>query len=307
MDLSLRKKHYSLQFTPTRLKEVVIFVVLGSISAISIFTVLSVIFVLMHESLEFFSHVALSDFLFGKKWSALIEPKSFGILPLLSGTFVISIGALSLAVPLGLGGAFFLSEICSRRVRRTLKPIIELLAGIPSVVFGYFAVTSITPLLQYFIPTIEVFNALSAAIVLGIMILPMMISLCDDTLQAQSSVLRQAAYALGATKSEVCLGILSRASISGFTTAILLSFSRGIGETMAVALAAGSTPQLTLNPLVSIQTMTGYIVQVSMGDTPHGSIEYQSLFVVATYLFCVTLAINLFSRWIVRRFGHRYD
>ncbi len=306
MEALLRKKH-SLQISPTRLKEVLIFLSLGSISAVSILTVVSVIFVLVHESLAFFQHITPADFLLGKNWSPLIEPKSYGILPLVSGTFLVSTGALILAVPLGLGGAFFLSEFCSYRQRRILKPIVELLAGIPSVVFGYFAVTSITPLLQKFIPGLEVFNALSASIVLGIMILPMMISLCDDTLQSQPAVLRQAAYAMGATKSEVCFGILLRAALSGFATAILLSFSRGIGETMAVALAAGSTPNLTLNPLTSIQTMTGYIVQVSMGDTPHGSIEYQSLFVVAMYLFFVTLAINLFSRWVVKRFGQRYD
>jgi len=210
-------------------------------------------------------------------------------------------------VPIGLGSAIYLAEYASHTTRRFIKPTIELLAGIPSVVFGYFAVTTVTPFLQSVFPSTEVFNAASASIVLGFMVLPMITSLCDDAIRAAPRTLREGGFALAATKAEVSIGILIPASMSAIMASFILGFSRAIGETMAVALAAGSTPNMSLNPLISMQTMTGYIVQVAMGDVPHGTIEYQSIFAVAAALFVMTLTLNLLSQLIVRRFARQWE
>ncbi len=274
---------------------------------ISVLTTIAIIFILMVESSAFFRNIPFLTFLTGSDWSPLIEPRSFGVLPLICGTLVVSVGACLIAVPLGLSSAIFLAEYASPITRRILKPTIELLAGIPSVVFGYFAVTTVTPWLQIFFVETEVFNAASAAIVLGFMVLPMVTSLCDDAIRAVPRSLREGGFALAATKAEVCVQVLLPASMSAIMASFILGFSRAIGETMAVALAAGSTPALTLNPLVSMQTMTGYIVQVAMGDVPHGTIEYQSIFAVAATLFAITLALNILSQYIVRRFARQWE
>ncbi len=274
---------------------------------ISVLTTVAIVAILVLESSAFFNAMPIWTFLTGTDWSPLIEPRSFGVLPLICGTFVVSVGACLIAVPLGLASAIFLAEYATPTVRRILKPTLELLAGIPSVVFGYFAVTTVTPWLQSFLPETEVFNAASAAIVLGFMVLPMVTSLCDDAIRAVPRTLRDGGFALAATKAEVALNVLLPASMSAIMASFILGFSRAIGETMAVALAAGSTPVMTMNPLVSMQTMTGYIVQVAMGDVPHGTIEYQSIFAVAATLFLMTLILNLISQYIVRRFARQWE
>ena len=274
---------------------------------ISLATTIAIIAILALESSAFFVAVPVWNFLTGTNWSPLIDPRSFGVLPLITGTLVVSLGASLIAVPIGLGSAIYLAEYASHGTRRIIKPIIELLAGIPSVVFGYFAVTTVTPLLQRIFPTTEVFNAASASIVLGFMVLPMITSLCDDAIRAVPRTLREGSFALAATKAEVSIGILIPASISAIMASFILGFSRAIGETMAVALAAGSTPNMSLNPLISMQTMTGYIVQVALGDVPHGTIEYQSIFAVAAALFLMTFSLNLLSQFIVRRFARQWE
>ncbi|MCX6118794.1 MAG: phosphate ABC transporter permease subunit PstC [Proteobacteria bacterium] len=274
---------------------------------ISVVTTLAIVVILAKESSGFFQEVSIYSFLAGLEWNPLIEPRQFGVIPLVLGTLLVSVGACIIAIPIGLGTAIYLSEYASQKTRQWLKPTIELLAGVPSVVFGYFAVTSITPLLQSVFPSTEIFNAASAAIVLSFMVLPTITSLSDDALSAVPRSLREGGYALAATKREVSLGILLPAATSGILAACILGFSRAIGETMAVALAAGSTPNLSLNPLQSAQTMTGYIVQVSMGDTPHGSVEYQSIFAVAALLFLMTFSLNVFSQSILKRLQKSYD
>ena len=248
----------------------------------------------------FFSEVSFKEFFFGTKWAPLFEPRSFGVLPIIWGTFLVSFGACLVAIPFGLGIAMFLSEFARPKTRSILKPIIELLAGIPSVVFGYFALITITPILRTFFPGIEVFNALSASIVVGIMTVPMISSLSDDAFRAVPRSLREAGYAMGATSFEVSWKVVFPAAMSGVMASIILAFSRAIGETMAVTLAAGASPKLTIDFLQSIQTMTSYIVQVSMGDTAHGSIEYHSIFAVALVLFFITFSINLLAQWILK-------
>ncbi len=274
---------------------------------ISVATTIAIVAILVLESSAFFAVVPVWNFLTGTNWSPLIDPRSFGVLPLITGTLVVSLGASLIAVPIGLGSAIYLAEYASPTTRRFIKPTIELLAGIPSVVFGYFAVTTVTPFLQAIFPSTEVFNAASAAIVLGFMVLPMITSLCDDAIRAAPRTLREGGFALAATKAEVSIGILIPASMSAIMASFILGFSRAIGETMAVALAAGSTPNMSLNPLISMQTMTGYIVQVAMGDVPHGTIEYQSIFAVAAALFVMTLILNLLSQFIVRRFARQWE
>jgi phosphate transport system permease protein len=276
-------------------------------AGLSLVTTVAIIVLLIAESLQFFGNVSPIEFFFGTRWVPLMQPQSFGVLPLLWGTVQITIGAALIAVPLGLASAIYLSEYASDRMRAWLKPILELLAGIPTVVYGYFALTFVTPLLKNFIPSIQVFNALSGAIVVGIMILPTIATLSDNALRAVPVSLRQAAYALGATSFEVTTRVVVPAGLSGVIASFLLGISRAIGETMAVTIAAGATPNLNFSMLESIQTVTAYIVQVSLGDTPSGSIEYQTLFAVAMLLFFITLLINVISQWILSRFREVYD
>lgn len=220
---------------------------------------------------------------------------------------MIVVGSAFVCIPIGVVTAVYLSQYASKKVRRIIKPILEILAGIPTVVYGYFALTFITPILRVFIPETEIFNALSGSIVVGIMILPMVASLCDDALQAVPKTLKQGGFALGTTSFEVIRGIMIPAAFSGIIASFVLAISRAFGETMAVTLAAGATPKFTLNPLESIQTMTAYIVQVSLGDTPAGGIEYQTIFAVAGLLFLVTLIMNLLSNHIMNKYREVYD
>ena len=276
-------------------------------AAISVMTTLAVVGVLSVETFYFFQQVPAADFLFGTRWTPLLEPKSYGILPLLFGTTLIVIGAAIVALPVGLACAIYLSEYAGARTRDVVKPILEILAGIPTIVYGFFAITFVTPILRTLIPSTEVFNAASAGIVVGIMVLPMVASLCDDALRAVPNALRDGAYSLGATSFEVTARIVVPASLSGIFAAFVLAISRAIGETMAVTLAAGATPNLTLNPLESIQTMTAYIVQVSLGDTPAGTLSYQTLFAVGAVLFSMTLILNLIANAIMNRYRDVYE
>jgi len=280
---------------------------LGLCAIVSIVTTAAIVILLVSESLNFFENVSPSEFFFGTTWTPLFEPSSYGVLPLVWGTLIVTIGAAVIAIPTGLASAIYLSEYASDRVRRIIKPVLELLAGIPTVVYGYFALTFVTPSLKTFFPDIQVFNALSAAIVVGIMILPMIATLSDNALKAVPVSLRQGAYALGATSYEVTTRVVVPAGLSGVMASFLLAISRAIGETMAVTLAAGQTPNLSLSMFESIQTMTAYIVQVSLGDTPTGGIAYQTLFAVATLLFSITLVINIVSQLILNRFREVYD
>jgi len=274
---------------------------------LSVLTTASIIFILSKEAFIFFKDVPVSDFLFGTQWTPLLQPRSFGVLPLVCGTLLIVAGSFLVAIPAGLASAIYLSEYASARVRSIIKPILEILAGIPTVVYGYFALTFITPILTVIFHSTRVFNAASASIVVGIMVLPMVASICDDALKAVPDSLRQGAYALGATHLEVTTKVVVPASLSGIFVSFILAVSRAIGETMAVTLAAGATPKMTLNPLESIQTMTAYIVQVSLGDTPAGTVEYKTIFAVAALLFIITLSMNIIAHFVLQRFKEVYE
>lgn len=277
-------------------------------AVLSVATTAGIIWVLASESFQFFGEVSPADYLLGTRWAPLLEPRAFGILPLLWGTLFVAAGALLIAVPVGLSTALFLSEYAPPWFRQVAKPVLEVLAGVPTIVYGYFALMFITPhVLQPLLPQTEIFNVASAAIVVGIMIVPTICSLCDDAFRAVPRGLREGAYALSATRLEVSTRIVLPGALSGVVAAILLALARAIGETMAVTLAAGMTPKLTLNPLESIQTMTAYIVQVSLGDTPAGTIEYQTIFAVGMTLFLITLGINLAAQRVLRRFREAYE
>jgi phosphate transport system permease protein len=276
-------------------------------ATVSVLTTFAIVWILIREAGIFFQDVSVSDFLFGSQWTPLLEPRSFGVLPLVCGTFLVVAGTALIALPAGLATSIYLSEYASSRIRSILKPILEVLAGIPTVVYGYFALTFVTPLLRTVFPKVQVFNAASASIVVGIMVLPMVASLCDDTLRAVPASLRQGAYAVGATPVEVTLGVVIPSSLSGIMAAFVLALSRAIGETMAVTLAAGATPKMTMDPFVGIQTMTAYIVQISLGDTPAGGIAYQTIFAVSALLFVITLTMNIFSSHLLRKFREVYE
>ena len=292
-----------------RLREAFVRRTLQACALLSIVTTVGIVTVLAMESLGFFVEVSPFEFLFGTKWTPLLEPRHFGVLPLVCGTFLIVVGAALIAIPVGLGSAIYLAEYASERTRSSIKPVLEILAGIPTVVYGYLALTLVTPMLRFaFGPdSTSVFNAASGAIVVGIMILPMVTSLCDDALRAVPDGLRHGALALGTTKFEVSTRVIVPGALSGIIASFVLALSRAIGETMAVTLAAGATPNLTLNPLESIQTMTAYIVQVSMGDTPVGGVEYKTIFAVGGLLFVITLAMSLVAARVSRRFREVYE
>ncbi len=272
--------------------------VLGICAALSIFTTFAIIFILSKESFSFFQKVPISEFLFGTNWTPLLEPKSFGVLPLVTGTGLIVIGSSVIAIPSGLLIAIYLNEYAGPKTRELVKPTLEVLAGIPTVVYGFFAVTVITPFLKSIFPTLELFNALSGAIVVGIMILPMVSSLCDDALSSLPRSLKEGGYAMGATSFEVVWSILVPTALPRVVSSFILAISRAVGETMAVVLASGSTPNMTWNFFESIQTMTSYIVQVSLGDIPAGGIEYQTCFAVGALLFVMTLLMNILGKKI---------
>lgn len=282
----------------------VVFLLCG---AVSILTTLGIVAVLIFETVEFFREVSIVEFLTDTQWTPLFATKRFGILPLVSGTVLTSAIAVLVAMPVGLLSAIYMSEFAPERARAIIKPALEVLAGIPTVVYGYFALLFVTPVLQTLIPELAGFNALSPGIVMGLMILPMVASLSEDAMYAVPQGLREAAHALGSSRLQVALRIVVPAALSGIVAAFLLAVSRAVGETMIVAIAAGQQPRLTANPLVPIETMTAYIVQVSLGDTPTGTIEYKTIFAVGMTLFVGTLLLNLFSRWLRERFREQYQ
>jgi len=290
-----------------RIREWIIEKALFASAIVSIFTTLAILAVLLFEAAGFFQTVSIIEFFTTTVWTPLFQPQHFGVLPLIWGTVLVTLIALTVAVPIGLGSAIFLSEYAPDQLRRVVKPILEILAGVPSVVYGYFALTFVTPFLkQNFLPDMIVFNALSAGVVLGIMIIPMISSLSEDAMLAVPQSFREGAYALGARKHEVALKIVVPSALSGIVASFILAISRAVGETMIVSMAGGSTPKLTLNPLESIQTMTAYIAQISLGEAPYGSIEYRTIFSVGITLFALTFAVNLIGQWVAKRFWKRY-
>ena len=276
-------------------------------SSVSILTTVGIVSVLLFEAIQFFQEVSPIEFITGTRWTPLFASKHFGVLALVAGTVLVAAVSMVIALPLGLLSAIFLSEYAPVRVRKSVKPVLEVLAGIPTVVYGYFALLFVTPLLRAISDDIAVFNALSASIVMGVMILPMVSSLSEDAMSAVPQSLREGAYALGATKLEVATRVVVPAALSGIAASFILAASRAVGETMIVTIAAGQNPNFTLNPFVPVETMTAYIVQVSMGDAPTGTLEFKTIFAVALTLFLITLGMNLLSQYVVRRFREEYE
>lgn len=290
-----------------RLRERVIefFLFLAAVSSIAI--TLGIVGILLYESEQFFRHVSLLDFLTDTQWTVLFAEPRYGIMPLVSGTLVTSITALVVALPLGTVIAIYLSEYASNRIREILKPILELLSAVPTVVFGYFALLFLTPLLQKFLPDLPGFNMLSAGMIIGIMIIPYVSSLSEDAIKAVPVTIREGSYAMGATRLQTALRVLVPSAFSGIASAYVLGFSRAVGETMIVAIAAGQQPNLTLNPMEGAATITTYIVQVSLGDLPHGSIAYQSIFAAGLVLMLMTLAFNIGGYFLRKKFREIYE
>lgn len=280
------------------------------VSMAALFTIgitIGIVFYLFYELDGFFEHVSLWEFVTGTRWTPLLgETRSYGILPLVSGTMLIAVGSSLVAVPLGLAAALYLSEYVSPRPRSFLKSTLEVLAGIPTVVYGFLALTFITPHLKTVFPDLQIFNALSAIIVVGIMIVPTVASVSEDAFRAVPRALREAGYGIGGRKYQVALTVVLPAALSGVVASVILGFSRALGETMAVTLAAGATPRLGINIFDSVQTMTAYIAQVSQGDVPVGTIEYQTIFAVGLALFVMTLFCNLIAQYFVTRWVQRY-
>lgn len=283
-------------------KERIIYCALLFCGVLSIVITFGIVITLGMETIGFFKQVPIIDFLTDTMWTPLFSEKRFGILPLVSGTLLVSAIALVIALPLGLIIAIYLSEFASENARKFLRPILEVLAGIPTIVYGYFALLFITPILQGFIPELSGFNALSPGIVMGFMILPMVASLSEDALYSVPQSLKEGAYALGCTRLQTVFKVLVPAAFSGITAAFILAMSRAVGETMIVAIAAGQQPTLTANPLNSVETMTAYIVQVSLGDTPHGTLEYSTIFAVGLMLFLLTFVLNTISFAVRERY-----
>ena len=290
--------------------EVLIVWALWACGAVSLITTVLIVFTLFEETVNFFRTVPVTEFLFTTNWQPLFEPEAFGIWELVAGTMNVLFWSLLFALPLGLAAAIYLSEYAHPNVRRFLKPVLEVLAGVPTVVYAFFALTFVTedflrPLLGE--DRVPVFNALSASLVMAIMILPTIASVSEDAMANVPRELREAAYGLGSTRLEVAFKVVFPAALSGIIAAVLLAVARVIGETMIVAIAAGSTPNLTLLPLESVQTMTGYMLQVGLGDVARGTIQYSSLFAVATALFIFTFITNVAATVIVNRFREAYD
>ncbi|MEL3747987.1 phosphate ABC transporter permease subunit PstC, partial [Staphylococcus haemolyticus] len=281
-------------------------IILGIIAAISILTTIGILFTLITETITFFTRVSIVEFLFTKDWNPTGSDPKYGIWALVIGTLKITVIATIVAVPIGLGAAIYLSEYASDKARRIIKPILEILAGIPTIVFGFFALTFVTPVLRTIIPALDSFNSVSPGIVVGIMIVPVITSMSEDAMASVPNKIREGAYGLGSTKFEVATKVVLPAAASGVVASIVLGISRAIGETMIVSLAAGSSPTASLNLTNSIQTMTGYIVEVATGDATFGSDMYYSIYAVGFTLFIFTLIMNLISYWISKRFREEY-
>ena len=289
------------------LRERAIKVLLAACAYVSVLTTFGIVFVLLFETINFFREVSIVEFFTSTTWSAAFANPQFGILVLASGTLLTTLIAIAVALPVGLLAAIFSSEYASPGLRRWLKPALEILAGVPTIVYGYFALTFVTPLLRETIfPNMTIFNALSAGLVMGVMIIPTIASVSEDAIHAVPRSLREGAYALGATQRETATRIVLPAALSGIVAATILGISRAVGETMIVAVAAGNLAQLATNPLESVQTMTAFIVQVASGDTPTGSLTYNTIFAVGSTLFVMTLILNIVSYVFVRRFREAY-
>jgi len=273
---------------------------------LSVGTTIGIIAVLTLETAGFLREVSIIDFLFGTEWTPLFATPRFGVLPLVAGTVLVSTIAMMVALPMGLLSAVYLSEYAGPRLRRIVKPVLEILAGVPTVVYGYFALLFVTPLLQRLLPDLAGFNALGPGIVMGIMILPLVSSLSEDAMRGVPRGLREGSYALGATRMQTSLRVVVPAAFSGITAAFILAVSRAIGETMIVAIAAGQQPRLTADPTKPVETMTAYIVQISLGDTPQGTLEYRTIFAVGMLLFIGTFGLNLVSAWLRERYREEY-
>lgn len=293
----------NLQRIRERIIEFVLF--LAAMSSVAI--TLGIVGVLLYESEQFFRHVSIVEFLTDTQWTVLFSEPHYGIMPLVTGTLVTSITALVVALPLGTVVAIYLSEYASHQVREVLKPILELLSAVPTVVFGYFALLFVTPMLQKVLPDLPGFNMLSAGIVIGIMIIPYISSLSEDAIKAVPLTIREGSYAMGATRLQTAVRVLIPSAFSGIASAYVLGFSRAVGETMIVAVAAGTQPNLTLNPMEGAATITAYIVQVSLGDLPHGSIAYQSIFAAGLMLMLMTLAFNIGGYFLRKKFREIYE
>jgi len=290
-----------------RFKEAAIEKTLMASAMVTILVTIGIILVLSVEAYNFFSVVPIVDFLTDTQWTPLFTEKHFGILPLLSGTLLTSFIAIAFAVPIGLSISIYISEYAPKSFRKTIKPALELLAAVPTVVYGFFALTVVTPFLQTFIPGLSGFNSLSAGLVMGIMIIPFISSLSEDALHAVPNSLREGSYGMGATRLQNVFRVLIPAASSGIIVSIILAISRAIGETMIVAIAAGQQPRLTLDPTVPVETITAYIVQVSLGDVGHGTLEYQTIFAAGITLFLFTFILNTISYRLRKKFAEKYE
>jgi len=295
-----------------RYGEKVIFGLLALCAIVSVAITTAIVLSLLSPTIDFFGEVSITDFLFGTDFTPLFQPPSFGVLPIVVGTLSVTFWGLVTAIPIGLGAAIYLSEYASRRVRRVIKPTLEILAGVPTVAFGFFALATITPLLQDVWPGFlgdgpRIFNALAAGLAMGIMIVPIIASISEDAMSAVPHGLREGAYALGATRMRVALRVVVPAALSGIVASFVLAASRAIGETMIVLIAAGNTPNLTLNPTESIQAMTAFIGTTATGDVPTGSVKYNTIFAVGSLLFVMTLIMNMISIRLVRRYREVYE
>jgi len=295
-----------------RLGEKAIQGLLGACAAISVVTTTAIVISLLGPSLSFFGEVSIADFLFGTEWSPALRPQSFGVLPIVVGTLSVTFWGLLFAVPIGLLSAIYLSEYARPRVRRTLKPLLEVLAGIPTVAIGFFAFSFVTPALQEVWPGFlgdepNIFNALAAALAIGLLIVPIIASISEDAMSSVPSGLREGAYAMGATRMKVALRVVFPAALSGIVASIVLGVSRAVGETMVVLMAAGATPNLTFNPVESIEAMTAYIAITGTGDIATGTLEYNTIFAVGLVLFVMTLGMNMLSIRLVRKYREVYE
>jgi phosphate transport system permease protein len=304
--LSATPYQHSLRYRLRHLRERAVELLLFLAAFSSVAITLGIVGVLVYESLAFFGHVTLWDFLTDTQWTPLFDDAHYGILPLMAGTLVTTAIALVVAIPLGTITAIYLSEYASHRMREIIKPVLELLSAVPTVVYGYFALLFVTPLLQKLVPDLPGFNMLSAGLVIGIMIIPYVSSLSEDAIRAVPMHLREGSYAMGATRLQTALRVVVPGAISGIAAAYILGISRAIGETMVVAIAAGMQPNLTWNPKEPAETITAYIVQVSLGDLPHGTLAYQTIFAAGLTLLVMTLVFNIAGFYLRQRFRQVY-
>jgi phosphate transport system permease protein len=303
---STRLAQFARQQAQRKRRERAIEIVLLAAACVSVLTTLGIVYVLVSESLAFFRHVPLWSFLTDTQWTPLFDDAHFGIAVLLAGTLSSSAVALLIAIPLGTIIAVYLSEFAGHKTRETMKPLLELLSGVPTIIYGYFALLFVTPILQRMYPDLPGFNVLSAGIVMGIMIIPYVSSLSEDAMRAVPMSLREGSYAMGATRYQTAVRVVVPAALSGIAAAYILGVSRAVGETMILAVAAGMQPNLSLNPLEPAATITSFIVQVALGDLPHGSIGYQTIFAAGLTLMLLTLVFNLIGYWLRRRFREAY-